>query len=117
LGLDFEQLIGWEATTMKISIVDRHGDTISPSVGGIYAPMTNYGGQVPNLYQLYLETKRKENWFLKFGRISADSDFVNNDNYRYSLSTAINGPMRATLLENSITSFPYAVWGVRFASV
>ncbi|MFC1719957.1 carbohydrate porin [Pseudomonadota bacterium] len=113
VDLDLEKLIGWEATTMKISTVDRHGNTISPSVGGIYDPMTIYGGQVLYLYQLFIETGLKDNWFLKLGRVSADSDFANNDLYRYSLSTSINGPIRALLLDNSITSFPYAVWGGR----
>ncbi|BDS05022.1 porin [Oceaniferula spumae] len=113
VDLDLENLLGWEGTTMKISTVNRHGNTISSSVGGIYDPMTIYGGQVTYLYQLFLEKKFSEQWSLKLGRVSADTDFAKSSLYGYSLSTAINGPIRATLLENSITSFPYAVWGGR----
>ncbi len=65
------------------------------------------------LYQLFIETALNDEMSLKFGRVSSDTDFVNNELYRYSLSTSINGPMRPTLLENSITSFPYSVWGGR----
>ncbi|MBK1829792.1 carbohydrate porin [Verrucomicrobiaceae bacterium R5-34] len=113
VDLDLEKLFGWEGTTMKISTVNRHGNTISGSVGGIYDPMTIYGGQVTYLYQLFLETQINDQWSLKLGRVSADTDFAKSSLYGYSLSTAINGPIRATLLENSITSFPYAVWGGR----
>lgn len=111
--LDLETLFDWEGTTMKISSVNRHGNTIAASVGGIYDPQTIYGGQVTYLYQLFLETELNDMWSLKFGRVSADSDFAKSSLYGYSQSTAINGPIRATLLENSITSFPYSVWGGR----
>ncbi len=115
--LDLETLWGWDGTTMKISMVERHGDSISRSVGGIYDPMCIYGGQVGYLYQLWLEKAICDAWAFKIGRVSADTDFANNDLYRYSLSTAINGPMRAMLLENIITSFPYPVWGGRLKYV
>lgn len=111
--LDLEKLFGWNGASMKVSFVNRHGDTLSDSVGGIYDPMTIYGGQTSYLYQLFLEQQLGENWSIKLGRVSADSDFAKSSLYGYSLSTAINGPIRATLLENSITSFPYAVWGGR----
>ncbi|MFC7338028.1 carbohydrate porin [Haloferula chungangensis] len=111
--LDLEKLFGWHGTTMKISGVNRHGNTISNSVGGIYDPQTIYGGQTTYLYQLFLEKQFNDEWSVKLGRVSADSDFAKSPLYGYSLSTAINGPIRATLLENSITSFPYAVWGGR----
>ncbi len=97
----------------RVSMVDRHGDSISPSVGGIYDPMTIYGGQVTYLYEAWLEKSWENDWALKFGRVSADADFANSDLFRYSSSTSVNGPSRAMLLENSITSFPYAVWGAR----
>lgn len=113
VDLDLEKLLGWQGATMKISTVNRHGNTISGSVGGIYDPMTIYGGQVTYLYQFFIEKKFNEQWSLKLGRVSADTDFAKSPLYGYSLSTAINGPIRATLLENSITSFPYAVWGGR----
>lgn len=99
--------------TARVSMVDRHGDSISESVGGIYDPMTIYGGQVTYLYEAWLEKSWSEEWAVKFGRVSADADFANSPLYRYSLSTSVNGPSRAMLLENSITSFPYAVWGAR----
>tara|TARA_R110002096_G_scaffold318022_10_gene512433 strand:- start:4007 stop:5254 length:1248 start_codon:yes stop_codon:yes gene_type:complete len=111
--LDLEKLFGIQGTMMKMSYVHRHGDSISPSVGGIYDPMTIFGGQVSYLYQFFLETQFNDQWSLKFGRVSADTDFAKSPLYGYSLSTAINGPIRATLLENSITSFPYPVWGGR----
>ena len=113
VDLDLEKLWGWHGTTMKISTVNRHGNTISSSVGGIYDPQTIYGGQVTYLYQLFLEKEFSEYWSLKVGRVSADTDFAKSSLYGYSLSTAINGPIRATLLEGSITSFPYSVWGAR----
>ena len=113
VDLDLEKLFGLNGTTMKISYVNRHGNTIADSVGGIYDPQTIFGGQTNFLYQFYLEKQFGENWWVKLGRVSADTDFANNELYRYSLSTAINGPVRATLLEGSITSFPFSVWGGR----
>lgn len=113
VDLDLDTLFGWEGTTIKMSFVNRHGDTISDSVGGIYDPMTIYGGQVNYLYQLFIEKELNDQWSVKLGRVSADTDFAKSSLYGYSLSTAINGPIRATLLENSITSFPYSVWGAR----
>lgn len=111
--LDLETILGCEGMTLKVSMVERHGDSISRSVGGIYDPMCIFGGQVAYLYQLWLEKKISGHWAVKFGRVSADTDFANDGLYRFSLSTAINGPIRATLLENTITSFPYPVWGGR----
>ncbi|MBK1835291.1 carbohydrate porin [Roseibacillus ishigakijimensis] len=113
VDLDLETLWGWEGTTMKVSMVNRHGNTLSDSVGGIYDPMTIYGGQVSYLYQLFIEKEFGDDWSLKFGRVSADTDFTKSSLFGYSLSTAINGPIRATLLESSLTSFPYPVWGAR----
>ncbi|WP_411847605.1 carbohydrate porin [Roseibacillus persicicus] len=113
VDLDLEKIFGWDGTTMKVSYVNRHGNSLSDSVGGIYDPMTIYGGQVSYLYQLYIEKEFGDQWAIKLGRLSADNDFADTGLYRYSLSTSINGPIRATLLENSITSFPYAVWGGR----
>lgn len=113
VDLDLEKLIGWSGASMKISMVNRHGETANEYVGGVYDPMCIYGGQVSYLYQFFLEKTFGKQWSVKLGRLSADNDFLDNELYRYSLSTAINGPMRATLLENSITSFPYPVWGGR----
>ncbi len=111
--LNLEELLGWRHATMKISMVTRHGNTVSDAVGGIYDPMTIYGGQVTYLYQLAIEKSITDEWAVKLGRVSADNDFAKSPLYGYSLSTSINGPIRATLLENVITSFPYAVWGGR----
>ncbi|WP_200335851.1 carbohydrate porin [Thiocystis violacea] len=113
IKLDLEKLLGLNRTTFKMSMVNRHGDSVGEFVGGIYDPMTIYGGQTTYLYDLWLETTFGDNWALKLGRISADQDFAVSPLYAYSLSTAINGPIRALLLENAMTSFPYAVWGGR----
>lgn len=117
LDLDFEKLFGWEATTMKLSVVDRHGDSVAKNVGGVYDPMTIYGGpdgQKTILYQVAIETYLNDQWSLKFGRDSQDSDFANDDLYRYSLSTSINGPIRAMMLNQpQIVSFPLGVWHAR----
>lgn len=114
---DFEKLFGWEATTMKLSMVDRHGKSVSKNVGGIYDPMTIYGGpdgQKTILYQIAIETRLNDQWSLKFGRDSQDSDFANDDLYRYSLSTSINGPIRAMMLDApQIVSFPLGLWHAR----
>ncbi len=114
---DFEKLFGWENTTMKLSVVNRHGDSVSKNVGGVYDPMTIYGGpdgQKTILYQIAIETYLNDQWSLKFGRDSQDSDFANDDLYRYSLSTSINGPIRAMMLNQpQIVSFPLALWHAR----
>lgn len=113
LKMDLEKLMGLSGTTFKLSMINRHGDSIGASVGGIYDPMTLFGGQTNYLYDLWLETTFGDTWAIKFGRVSADQDFATSPLYGYSLSTAINGPIRALLLENAITSFPYPVWGGR----
>ncbi|WP_269523454.1 carbohydrate porin [Coraliomargarita parva] len=118
-GLDFdlEKLFGWDRTTMKLSMVNRHGDSVSSNVGGIYDPMTIYGGpdgQKTILYQIAIDTYLTDNLSLKFGRDSQDSDFANDDLYRYSLSTSINGPIRAMMLNQpQIVSFPLGLWHAR----
>lgn len=117
LNLDLEKLLGWDATIAKISVVNRHGNGIAGDVGGIYDPMTINGGddgQVTWLYQVWIEKMFDEDWAVKFGRTSMDEDFANNDLYRYSLSTSINGPIRSMMLQNpQIFSFPLALWGGR----
>ncbi|MCK9609324.1 MAG: carbohydrate porin [Methylomonas sp.] len=117
LNLDLEKLLGWDATTAKISMVNRHGNGIAGSVGGIYDPMTINGGadgQVTWLYQVWIEKMFGEDWAVKFGRTSMDEDFADNDLNRYSLSTSINGPIRSMMLQNpQIFSFPLALWGGR----
>ncbi len=114
--LDLEKLLGWDNTVMKISMVNRQGNGVGPNVGGIYDPMCIYGGpagQVAWLYQLWLE-KTCGDLAVKFGRTSMDEDFANNDLYRYSLSTAINGPIRSMMLDGpQIYSFPLGLWGGR----
>lgn len=117
VNLDFEKMLGWDTTTGKISTVNRHGNGIAGDVGGIYDPMTINGGadgQVTWLYEVWIEKMFGEDLAVKFGRTSMDEDFANNDLYRYSLSTSINGPIRSMMLENSqIFSFPLALWGGR----
>ncbi|WFB35484.1 carbohydrate porin [Kiritimatiellota bacterium B12222] len=117
IDLDFDKMLGWEGTIMKISMVNRHGDSVSSDVGGIFDPMTIYGGadgQTTILYQIWIEKRFNDQWALKFGRDSQDSDFANDDLYRYSLSTAINGPIRAMMLDRiQIVSFPLGVWSAR----
>ncbi len=115
--LDLEKLLGWNATTLKISMVNRQGNGIAGDVGGIYDPMCINGGpagQVAWLYQLWIETMIGEDVAVKFGRTSMDEDFANDDLYRYSLSTAINGPIRSMMLDSpQIYSFPLGLWGGR----
>jgi carbohydrate-selective porin OprB len=117
LDLDFEKMFGWDETTGKLSMVNRHGHGITDDVGGIYDPMTIYGGsdgQTTWLYQVWLERKFGDEWAVKLGRTSMDEDFANSDLYRYSLSTSINGPIRSMMLEApQIYSFPLGLWGGR----
>ncbi len=117
VDLDFEKLLGWQNTVMKISMVNRHGRSVSSDVGGIFDPMTIYGGpdgQTTILYQIWIDKQFNENWSLKFGRDAQDTDFANDDLYRYSLSTSINGPIRAMMLDRiQIVSFPLGVWHAR----
>jgi carbohydrate-selective porin OprB len=117
VDLDLKKLFGWEDTVMKISGVNRHGNSVSSDVGGIYDPMCIYGGedgQTTILYQLWIEKTFNDKLAIKFGRDSQCSDFANSDLYRYSLSTAINGPIRSMMLDrNQIVSFPLGVWHAR----
>ncbi|WP_372806319.1 carbohydrate porin [Pontiella sp.] len=117
VDLDLEKLFGIEDAVVKISMVNRQGNGIAGDVGGIYDPMCINGGaagQVAWLYQLWIEKNFGDDLAVKFGRTSMDEDFANNDLYRYSLSTAINGPIRSMMLDNAqIYSFPLGLWGGR----
>ena len=117
VDLDLEKLLGWDETTMKISMVDREGLGISKDVGGIYDPMTINGGadgQVTWLYQVWIEKVIFNDWSVKLGRTSMDEDFADSELNRYSLSTAINGPIRSLMLDRpQIFSFPLGLWGGR----
>ncbi|WP_372796335.1 carbohydrate porin [Pontiella sp.] len=117
VDLDLEKLLGFEDTVFKISMVNRQGNGIAGDVGGIYDPMCINGGpagQVAWLYQVWVEKMFCDDWAVKLGRTSMDEDFANDDLYRYSLSTAINGPIRSMMLESpQIYSFPLALWGGR----
>lgn len=110
---DMEKLAGWDGVTAKLSVINRHGSTISPSVGGIYDPQTIFGGQTTWLYDAWIEKTWSDQFALKVGRFSSDQDFANNDLYRYSLSTSINGPIRALLQDGASFTFPFATWGAR----
>ncbi len=117
VDLDLEKLLGWDETTVKLSMVDREGLGIAKDVGGIYDPMTINGGgagQVTWLYQAWIEKVVFNDWAIKIGRTSMDEDFAESDLNRYSLSTSINGPIRSMMLDNpQIFSFPLALWGGR----
>jgi carbohydrate-selective porin OprB len=117
VDLDLEKILGWSDTVAKISMVNRQGNGIKGDVGGIYDPMCINGGaagQVAYLYQVWLEKVFGDELAVKFGRFSADEDFANDDLYRYSLSTAINGPIRSMMLDSAqITSFPLGLWAGR----
>ncbi len=113
VDLDLEKILGWNGVTAKLSIINRHGSTVSPSVGGIYDPQTIYGGQTTWLYDAWLEKNWNDEFALKAGRFSSDQDFANSDLYRYSLSTSINGPIRALLQDGASFTFPFATWGAR----
>ncbi|MEP2777657.1 MAG: carbohydrate porin [Luteolibacter sp.] len=110
---DMDKLAGWDGVTAKLSVINRHGSSISPSVGGIYDPMTINGGQTTWLYDAWVEKNWNDEFALKAGRFSSDQDFANNDLYRYSLSTSINGPIRALLQDGASFTFPFATWGAR----
>ena len=110
---DLEKLAGWEGVTAKLSVINRTGSTISPNVGGIYDPQTIFGGQTTFLYDVWLEKNWDDKFALKVGRFSSDQDFANSDLYRYSLSTSINGPIRALLIDGAGFTFPNATWGAR----
>eukprot|EP00903_Cladosiphon_okamuranus_P003526 g3524.t1 len=113
LIFDLEKLAGWDGVTAKLSFINRHGSSISPSVGGIYDPMTINGGQTTWLYDAWVEKNWNDTFAVKAGRFSSDQDFANSDLYRYSLSTSINGPIRALLLDGASFTFPFATWGAR----
>lgn len=110
---DLEKIAGWEGVTGKLSIINRHGSSISQSVGGIYDPQTINGGQTTWLYDAWLEKNWHDQFALKAGRFSSDQDFADSPLNRYSLSTAINGPIRALLQDGASFTFPFATWGAR----
>lgn len=110
---DLEKIAGWDGVTAKLSFINRHGSSISPSVGGIYDPQTINGGQTTWLYDAWVEKNWNDTFALKVGRYSSDQDFANSDLYRYSHSTSINGPIRALLQDNASFTFPFATWGAR----
>jgi porin len=114
--LDLERLLGWKGTTFRLSGIDRAGNSIDESVGGVYSVMQLVGGQTYFLYGVSLE---KEWWndrlSLKFGRITATDDFAGSPLYSYYLNNSINGQIRAVLFDGVMTSYPFPVWGTRFA--
>ena len=111
INLDLEKLLGWENTTVKISGADRHGESVRAEVGSVYNPQTIFGQQATYLYQVYIEKEFSEKWSVKLGRISAATDFFGSPLFHFSLNNATNGPLRATILEDSIVSLPHTVWG------
>ena len=115
VNVDLGRLLGWDGWHFTLSGIDRHGNSIDDEVGGIYSVMQLVGGQTYFLYNLALEkTWTDEKYAFKFGRITATDDFAGSPFYGYYLSNSINGQIRAVLLDGVMTSYPFAVWGVRF---
>lgn len=112
--LDLEKLAGWGATTLTLSGIDRHGESIDGAVGGQYSVMQLVGGQRTFLYNVVLEKLFKDgDVSVKLGRMTATDDFVGSPFYSYSLNNAVNGQIRAALFDGVMTSYPFAVWGGR----
>lgn len=111
---DLAKLVGWDATTLTITGINRHGDSIDGAVGGQYSVMQLVGGQTNFLYNIVLEKLFKDgDVSVKLGRMTATDDFVGSPFYSYSLSNAVNGQIRAVLFDGVMTSYPFAVWGGR----
>ncbi len=114
LRLDLAKLAGWEATTLTLSGIDRHGESIDRAVGGQYSVMQLVGGQTTSLYNVVLEKLFADgDVSVKVGRMTATDDFVGSPLYGYSLNNAVNGQIRAVLFDGVMTSYPFAVWGGR----
>ena len=112
--LDLAKLAGWDATTLTITGINRHGDSIDRAVGGQYSVMQLVGGQTNFLYNVVLEKQFKDgDVSVKLGRMTATDDFVGSPFYSYSLSNAVNGQIRAVLFDGVMTLYPFAVWGGR----
>ena len=112
--LDLAKLAGWEATTLTVSGIDRHGESIDRAVGGQYSVMQLVGGQTTFLYNVVIEKLFKDgDVSVKVGRMTATDDFVGSPLYSYSLNNAVNGQIRAVLFDGVMTSYPFAVWGGR----
>ena len=112
VNLNLEKIINLKGTRFKVSMVNRHGEGLLSEVGSVFEPVTIVGGQATFLYDLNFE-KDIGNFTLKAGRYAATDDFSFSTLYFYSLSTAINGPIRALLLDGLMSSFPFPVWGSR----
>lgn len=111
---DLAKIAGWDATTLTVTGINRHGDSIDRAVGGQYSVMQLVGGQTNFLYNVVLEKLFKEgDVSVKLGRMTATDDFVGSSLYSYSLSNAVNGQIRAVLFDGVMTSYPFAVWGGR----
>ena len=111
---DLAKIAGWDATTLTISGINRHGDSIDRAVGGQYSVMQLVGGQTNFLYNVVLEKLFKDgDVSVKLGRMTATDDFVGSPLYSYSLNNAVNGQIRAVLFDGVMTSYPFVVWGGR----
>lgn len=112
--LDLDRLAGWAGTTFTVSAINRHGLGIDPAVGGVFSVMQIVGGDTLLLYNVLLEKTLKDgDVSLKLGRLASSEDFATSPLYAYSLNNVVNGQIRAVLLDNVMTSYPYAVWGGR----
>lgn len=111
---DLAKIAGWEAATLTITGINRHGDSIDRAVGGQYSVMQLVGGQTNFLYNVVLEKLFKDgDVSVKLGRMTATDDFAGSPLYGYSLNNAVNGQIRAVLFDGVMTSYPFAVWGGR----
>ncbi|MFC5050490.1 carbohydrate porin [Rubritalea spongiae] len=115
--LDLEQLWNWKGARVKVSMVNRHGETLAGSVGSVFDPVTIYGGQTTFLYDLSIEKDFTDAFSVKVGRMAATDDFSTSPLYAYSLNNTVNGPIRALLLDGVMSSFPFPVWGTRLEYV
>jgi carbohydrate-selective porin OprB len=113
LGFDLGKMIGWPGTTIKISGIDRHGHSIADAVGSRFDPMQLYGGQTTFLYEFNLEKKFGDEFSVKLGRLGSLDDFALSPLFGYSVNNALNGSIRASLMDGVMTSYPYATWGAR----
>jgi len=113
--LDLGKLAGLNGWTFTLSGINRTGESIDEDVGGIYSVMQLVGGQTWFLYGVSLEkTWAGGKHAFKFGRITATDDFAGSPFYAFYLSNSIDGQIRAVLLDNVMTSYPFPVWGARY---
>ena len=55
LNFDLENILGWNGTRAKLSMINRHGKRLSNEVGSVFEPLNVVGGQSTFLYDISLE--------------------------------------------------------------